>query len=135
MKKYYEVMPAALLVLGLAIVVAVEFFNTGSQPSALGSMTQTLVGLASLVMGSLFLLLAVLGPLVWTLRYFLKIVPWLTDAQRARMGLWSKYLAIAIAAAFATLVFVWVQSGLGDKPYPGPFQGLPETTVDIPAAV
>jgi hypothetical protein len=135
MKKYYEVIPAALLVLGFAIVVAVEFFNPGPHPSALGSMTQTLIGTASLVLGSLFLLLMVLGPLVSILHYVLKIAPGLTEAQRARLGLWSKYSAIAMAAGLATLVFVWVQSGLGHKPYPGPFQALPETTADIPAAV
>lgn len=135
MKKYCEVIPAVLLALGFAIVVAVEFFNTETQPDTLGSTTLTLAVTASLLLGSLFLLLVVLGPLVWTLHYVLKILPWFTDAQRARMGLWPKYSAVAMAAAFATLVFVWMQSGFGQKPYPGPFQGLPETTADISAAV
>lgn len=135
MRKFYEVRPAALLVLGFAIVVAVELFNTDPQPSALSSIARKLAGPAFLVLGSLFLLLAILGSLVLAMRYFLKTAPWLTDAQRAHVGVWSKYFVIAIAAALATVVFVWVQSGFGQKPYPGPFQRLPETTADIPAAV
>lgn len=50
-------MPAALLVLCFAIVVAVEFFNLGP----LGTMARSLLGTASLVLGSLFLMLVVLG--------------------------------------------------------------------------
>ncbi|UXN76075.1 hypothetical protein N8D56_25550 (plasmid) [Devosia sp. A8/3-2] len=59
----------------------------------------------------------------------------MTDAQRVHVGLWSKYLAFGTATACATLVLVWAQSGFGQTPYLGPFQSLPETTADIPAAV
>jgi hypothetical protein len=52
-----------------------------------------------------------------------------------RIGRFFSYAAVAVLASFGTLATVWVKSGLGDRPYPEPFQSLPQATADIPAAV
>lgn len=52
-----------------------------------------------------------------------------------RVGRLFSHAAVAVLASIGTLVIVWVQSGLGDRPYPEPFKSLPPTTADIPAAV
>ena len=52
-----------------------------------------------------------------------------------RIGGWLSHGCVAAAAISGTLAFVWVQSGLGEEIYPGPFRSLPETAADVPAAV